>query len=346
MRLKVDAVDRESGALAPKKLAKLSAALYVQGFAVLEGLVSPETCDLLAGSVREDVKRIRQRDQLTAHERSTAVGHLQLGLRRYGQFVSAEVVANPLLESAVAAVLGDGAWLGFYNGNVNCPGSGHQPWHFDRPWSWKTPAEARADSVAWPPPTTTLSCSLALTDITAATGATEVFPGSHREAAVVDWPRGERPQNHPDLLDAWGPAVAMEIPKGGVCLRDPRMWHRGVPNRSRVVRPMMALTYHAARARHWRGLLARDLRGALAARCEADPTLRLLDDGELGDGRLVFDESARKAFESSPAGSVDRNARFVAEPQVVNHFLDAHLRGGARVQNGGEVGPWSHTPAA
>ena len=118
MRLKVDAVDRESGALAPKKLAKLSAALYEQGFAVLEGLVSPETCDLLAGSVREDVKRIRQRDQLTAHERSTAVGHLQLGLRRYGQFVSAEVVANPLLESAVAAVLGDGAWLGFYNSHL------------------------------------------------------------------------------------------------------------------------------------------------------------------------------------------------------------------------------------
>ena len=314
-------------------------ALERHGFVVVAGLVTPETCKFLAESVIEDVARIRERREPTRHELGTAPGHLQLGLRRYGDYVSAEVVANPLLESAVAAVLGQGAWLGFYNGNVNCPGSGHQPWHFDRPYTWKTPDEAAADGVAWPPPTTTLSCSLALSNITVEIGATEVLPGTHHETAVTKWPAGERPQNHPHLLEKWGPAVAMEIPMGGICLRDPRMWHRGVPNLSELVRPMMALTYHSGRAKHWRGLVRRDLTEEMRLQCETDASLRQMDDDSLGDGRLVFQSTARRAFEA-PQGDVERNVRFVEEPTVVNHFLDAHMLGGARVQQGGEPAPW------
>ena len=60
-----------------------------------------------------------------------------------------------------------------------------------------------------------------------------------------------------------------------------------------------------------------------------DPTLKLLDDGELGDGRLVFHSSARSAFGAESVHGVNRNVRFVDEE--VNHLLDAHSRGGARV---------------
>tara|TARA_B100000519_G_scaffold73305_1_gene63083 strand:- start:220 stop:1269 length:1050 start_codon:yes stop_codon:yes gene_type:complete len=339
-RIRVSAVERASGQLHDATIAEIFDGLDRAGFIVLADLVPERTCDFLAASVVEDVRRIRLRDESTRHEISTAPGHLQLGLRRYGEFVAPEVVANPLLEHAVGAVLGQGAWLGFYNGNVNCPGSGYQPWHFDRPYSWKTPAQAQADGVAWPPPTTTLSCSLALTDISVDTGATEVMPGTHRETAVTGWPAGERPENHPELLRHWGPAVSMEIPKGGICLRDPRMWHRGVPNTSASVRPMMALTYHAAEARHWRGLIVQGLSDQLLARCVADPALRLLDDGSLGDGRLVFEASARPAF-AALAGPVQRNVRFVEEQWVVNHFVDAHVMGGAGVQKDGARDPWA-----
>ena len=174
---------------------------------------------------------------------------------------------------------------------------------------------------------------------TAASDSTEVLPGTHHETAVTKWPAGERPQNHPHLLEKWGPAVAMEIPMGGICLRDPRMWHRGVPNLSELVRPMMALTYHSGRAKHWRGLVRRDLTEEMRLQCETDASLRQMDDDSLGDGRLVFQSTARRAFEA-PQGDVERNVRFVEEPTVVNHFLDAHMLGGARVQQGGEPAPW------
>ena len=168
-----------AGSLSAEALCAVTHSLRVDGFAVVGGLVRGDTCQMLAASVREDVLRVKKgAHEPTPHELATGFGHLQLGLRRYAPFVSPELVANPLVESVVAAVLGRGAWLGFYNGNVNCNGSGRQPLHFDRPYSWKTPERARAAGQPWPPPTTSLSCSVALTDITTATGPTEIWPRS------------------------------------------------------------------------------------------------------------------------------------------------------------------------
>ena len=63
-------------------------------------------------------------------------------------------------------------------------------------------------------------------------------------------------------------------------------------------------------------------------------------DGSLGDGRLVFEASARPAF-AALAGPVQRNVRFVEEQWVVNHFVDAHVMGGAGVQKDGARDPWA-----
>ena len=133
----------------------------------------------------------------------------------------------------------------------------------------------------------------------------------------------------------------MTIPGGGICFRDPRMWHRGVPNHGDKPRPMIGLTYHSGLAKHWKGLLAPDISAEALKRCEEDPTLRVMDNGELGDGRLVFDESTREAFEATEnRHGVHRNVRFVGAPQTVNHFVDAHMLGGARIVNVGEITPY------
>ena len=62
-------------------------------------------------------------------------GHLQLGPPRTAPWVSSAFIANPLIEQAVAAILGEGAFLSFYNGNCNSPDSGVQVLHRDSsPW--------------------------------------------------------------------------------------------------------------------------------------------------------------------------------------------------------------------
>lgn len=340
MHFDITPEERKANSLTLDKLKKIRHSFETNGYAVVSGIVSPENCELLLQSVLEDVATIRSRPGLTPHEQRTGEGQLQLGLRRYAPFVTPELVANPLIESIVATLLGAGAWLGFYNGNVNCPGSTAQPLHFDRPYAWKTEAEATAAGQPWPPPTTTVSCSVALFDITEA-NATEIYVGSHRETAVAEWPRGDRPEYHPDMLEKWAPSSSMTIPAGGICFRDPRMWHRGVANSSDRIRPMIGLTYHSGIAKHWKGLLVSDMSAADRQRIEADPSLRMMDDGELGDGRLVFDESAKEAFDSAEnLHGIYRNARFIQAPHTVNHFVDAHGPGGARIVNVGEITPY------
>jgi hypothetical protein len=340
MTYSISASERAQGAILPDKLADITADIDSKGYAIVSDLISSETCELLMASVIEDAQLIRALGKPTPHEKATGRGHLQLGLRRYAPYVKADLVANPLIENVIAAVLGAGAWLGFYSGNVNVKGSTYQPLHFDRPFSWKTREEAEQDGQRWPPPATTLSCSVALTDITEANGATEIYPGTHHETEVTKWPPGERVSSHPDLVERWGPPRRMEIPAGGICFRDPRMWHRGVPNLTDQTRPMIALTYHSGKAKHWRGLLAKDMRSEDITRCKEDLTLRLMDDGKLGDGRLVFEASAQDVFESNPGKhGISRNVRFIDAPLRVNHFRGAHLTGGARVVDDGIIAP-------
>ncbi len=332
--------ERSAGALSSEKLAAITHDITHRGYAVVDGLISAETCKTLLASALEDTERVRALGKVTAHEKNTGPGHLQLGLRRSAPYVRPDLVANALVEQVVAAMLGPDAWLGFYNGNVNLPGSGHQPLHYDRPFSWRTREKAEQDGQTWPPPTTTLSCSVALTSLTEDNGATEIYPGTHLETAVTQWPMGERISNHPDLIERWGPPARMIVPAGAICFRDPRMWHRGVPNPSGQARPMIGITYHAARCKSWRGRLIKKLAPADVQQMAQDPALRVLDDGSLGDGRLVFEESARTAFADTPnLHRINRNARFIKAPHRVNHFHDAHLIGGARVVHEGDIGP-------
>lgn len=334
--------ERQSGIIDPKTLNAIFRDIQQFGYAVVEDLVSTETCHSLTEAVLEDVEQITAAGQPTQHEKNTGPGHLQLGLRRYAPYVKMDLVANSLIESVVKRVLGQGAWLGFYNGNVNCPNSGYQPLHFDRPFSWRTPQDASRDGEGWPPPTTTLSCSVALQEITESNGATEIYPGTHHETKVIDFPVEDRNRinSHPELIEKWSPPSRMQIPAGGVCFRDPRMWHRGVPNTSVKARVMLAVTYHAAKCKHWRGLYIQDLKPDLNSRCAEDSTLRVMDNGQLGDGRLVFQSDVSGEFSGAQnLHGINRNIRFIQEPEYVNHFLDAHNVGGARVVSGNNISP-------
>lgn len=103
---------------------------------------------------------------------------------------------------------------------------------------------------------------------------------------------------------------------------------------------MIGMTYHAQRCQQWGGRLIKNLAPADMEKIRRDPALRVVGDGELGDGRLVFESSARDAFHATESlHQVNRNVRFVDEPLKVNHFLDAHLIGGARVVNDGVISP-------
>jgi ectoine hydroxylase-related dioxygenase (phytanoyl-CoA dioxygenase family) len=101
--------------------------------------------------------------------------------------------------------------------NWNLPGSSAQHWHMDGTFS---------DDF--------ILCNIAIIDITRSNGPMEVIPGSHAEFYPFWRFTMERRAREatPILLD-----------QGDILIRTSTLWHRGTPNRSNAVRPMMSLSF-------------------------------------------------------------------------------------------------------
>lgn len=98
-----------------------------------------------------------------------------------------------------------------------------------------TPNLFPADSGSVDPPFA-ITAVVPLIDLTPETGTTEIFPGSHRAELGDDGkPLGLSDSERPFLQ------------AGGCFLMDYRLWHRGMPNISDRVRPVLYIVY----ARHW-----------------------------------------------------------------------------------------------
>ena len=261
-------------------------------------------------------------------------GHLQLGPPRTAPWVSSAFIANPLIEQAVAAILGEGAFLSFYNGNCNSPDSGVQVLHRDSsPWG---AAGDTDDSRA-----TAINVNFSTRAITAANGGPEIWPGSHRDPAEPDLEAERR---------AAAPPIQLEAPAGAVAFRDHRcahspcppaqllakhpndlsnydwvwrrMWHRGVPNTSGLMRQMVSLNFDRRERQSDNRLRVRvlDKDGVVSRHLvEAEPDL---------DRRLVFSSDCEAAFAVPSRYGVDRNVRFVEGP--VDHFSGIFDPGGAK----------------
>lgn len=101
--------------------------------------------------------------------------------------------------------------------NFNLPGSHTQHWHTDRDF-------AREFIIA----------NVALVDTTIANGATDLIPGTHK-SLLRYWQFVVRAP--------YRRSIRMEIKRGDLMVRSSNVWHRGMPNRTAVPRPMLAFTW-------------------------------------------------------------------------------------------------------
>jgi ectoine hydroxylase-related dioxygenase (phytanoyl-CoA dioxygenase family) len=158
---------------------------------------------------------------------------LKVGGRRYmvtvrlrPPFSDPRVYANPLVMRIVAQLLGDVRLFAF-GGVVALPGAPEQHLHADNEGLFDDP---KLDSRL---PPYAVSALIPLIDVDGAvTGTTQVWPGTHLTAGL---PLGERGFVDPVL------------PRGSVLLMDYRLVHRGTPNPSATVRPILYNVY----ARPW-----------------------------------------------------------------------------------------------
>ena len=108
--------------------------------------------------------------------------------------------------------------------NFNLPGSVTQHYHADREFT-------RAFMI----------CNIAVVDTVVENGAIELIPGTHKEFYPYwKFVTGRHIRN----------AIRVPMKQGDIMVRTSNVWHRGMPNRTQVARPMIALTWEDGGSNH------------------------------------------------------------------------------------------------
>ena len=161
-------------------------------------------------------------------------GHIQHDPPPLHPYLLRDIYYNEAVIAVARGVLGDGLKVIGVTGNTNLPDSLTQPVHVDNGHLWK--------GLPQPHPTCDLVVNISPGDVGPDNGATELWPGSHLDDTVA---RGDPsivvPPARLEARRASQPPLQLAVPQGAALLRDMRLWHRGVPNRSEIPRPMVAL---------------------------------------------------------------------------------------------------------
>jgi hypothetical protein len=176
MRVAVSAAERAAGALSAAKLEWVASTYEREGLCVLEDLLPHAMLDELAHRYDYDcAHRYVGGDQFKGGQKGPALNpaydgnlHLQLNLPRCHPYVRPEIVSNPIIEQVAVAVLGGACYIRYINGNSALPGSTVQHLHVD--------TQGR--------PGNKLAVNFGIDSISARNGATEVWPGSHRDSGL------------------------------------------------------------------------------------------------------------------------------------------------------------------
>jgi hypothetical protein len=155
---------------------------------------------------------------------------LRLGDKRYMLTVDMEdpfddpgLIGAPMVLPIIRKLLGDDCVLGAFTAVISLPGSRDQRLHKDHPalfpdteWHFSLPCFAA-------------QIIIPLVPLNEFTGTTRFYKGTHRV-----------PTEQAEELGAQDPVV----PLGGCLLNDYRCAHRGVGNRSQIVRPILTLIFN------------------------------------------------------------------------------------------------------
>ncbi|KAI7464962.1 hypothetical protein KC351_g15190 [Hortaea werneckii] len=151
-----------------------------------------------------------------------------------------DVWANRIAISILQSMLGPNLMCHYANGNTALKAKGRQPVHsdIDKPHPLFPFAYA---------------INIPLSDMNVENGSTELWPGSHRESnigqhvALTDDEFGLAIK--PALVEQrcrTSPPIQPTVRKGSLIIRDIRLWHAGMPNRTDTPRIMLAFVIQPA----------------------------------------------------------------------------------------------------
>jgi hypothetical protein len=186
-------------------------ALSERGYAVIPGVVSPARLDKFVAELSDAYERAER-----FKGGGSITGHLNCFPGRDAQFAYDELTEAGIIDAilriregrnnAIRATL-----------NYNVPGSVAQHYHMDGLYVEDF-----------------LICNVAVVDTTERNGAIDVLPGTNR-TFLPFWKYS--------LERSYRSSTRLEMAQGDVLIRKSNLWHRGMPNRSAVPRPMLSITF-------------------------------------------------------------------------------------------------------
>ncbi|KAH8751927.1 hypothetical protein F5883DRAFT_205794 [Diaporthe sp. PMI_573] len=202
-------------------------ALHQDGLVVLKNAVHVGHLDKLNARMVPEAKDLYSRPS-THRNFGQATGNIQQEPVLEDGYIFQDIIANPWATDVIQCMLGPRPTLRFYSANTAFKATGRQPPHIDVDFDFpKIPFG--------------YCVNVNLVDVTPENGSTEVWLGSHvdTDVNVLD---PEDYQILPSLQRQrrkTRPPIQPSLPKGSLIIRDLRLWHAGMPNRTDNPRVML-----------------------------------------------------------------------------------------------------------
>ncbi|KAJ5606031.1 hypothetical protein N7510_008812 [Penicillium lagena] len=224
--------------LTPKELAsqeigshnlqKAIEALHRDGIVVLQNAVNPSHLDTLNARMVPEAEKLYALAE-THRNFGEKTGNIQQEPVCEPGYIFEDVIANPFATSVIECMIGPHPTMRFYSANTAFKATDRQPVHIDI--DFDMPRMPFAYCV-----------NINLVDTSPENGATEVWLGSHidTDQSVLD--HGAKHKVKESLLESRkqvSPGVQPSLPKGSLIIRDFRLWHAGMPNRTDDPRVML-----------------------------------------------------------------------------------------------------------
>lgn len=223
-----------SGQITPAHLAAATRALRDDGIVVLNDIISRDHIAALREKMLADLPAYLARMDAPFNFNT---GNVQQEPPPFAPYLYKDVLLNDIAIAVTHSLLGDGLHNGFYSGNTAVGGSGQrQPVHADIGQLWPDLA------VATPP--FGLVVNVPVVDMSPENGSTEVWPGTHLDTTVyIQKGDIKLPGEAVEARRTICPPLQPSVRAGSVVIRDLRLWHAGMPNRTSQARPMIAMIH-------------------------------------------------------------------------------------------------------
>lgn len=229
--------EKAQGKLSQRNKQAALEALHHDGVVVLENAIDPGILDRLNERMSHDSRTLIDRG--TDGPFNYNLGNLQQSPPYELASFSPSIFFHPLATDLTSSYLGGQPTLSFISSNAAVKADQGQPVHSDADFAHPIIPFAAVVNVG-------------LVDMAPINGSTELWLGTHTQTTLDDQEgaHGERASGRIkqaclDARRAVCPPFQPTVSKGSLVIRDLRLWHAGMPNRTEQIRIMLAMIHFA-----------------------------------------------------------------------------------------------------